>query len=522
VLGCALFDRIDAGFNSLPILGYAGYAAIIDRSYRKTASAAAIGYCAVSTLGFLSGALTSYPYVHDLWVTGSLKALVALNYGALFIAVVILLIPGTFYQRIRLSEKVLSRMAIIGAFALTLWLIFAFFIRPDLFKSFPARAARELAWYVSEVAYPLFLGGIFFSINDRRWNYWLPLLLIAAATVFVYTFQPHVTPGLIYATRRWVSYAIPLIILFSAYCLWRFCRMNLESVSKAIAICGSAGVIAYYVYNSYCVASPYLSTSMLAQYPQQYRALAKSLKDTDWVKAGVDTYRKYGAFFTNDHNIASILTYEYNLPTIMIHDLPIQSRTGDVLEKLPTVGSIKPFQRLLDVRRICGKYLERGAGRLPESLYSRCIDANIGSISFPPNLYRWHTASVTEGLFRTQVGRVDEKQNTVTSYGKRGYLLYGPYITLAPGRYVVWWQGKFLHLPEKGKYAVFDISADRAKTILEKKTLVATPEDNRFPSSLSEKLTFKLSTETHKLEFRVYVETGTKIAIKTVSLRKLH
>jgi hypothetical protein len=517
VLGVGLFDRVDAALNALPLLGVAAYAAFSDRTYRRAGLAAVAGYFIFSTIGYLDGFLNSYPYIYDLWSGGSLKALVGFNYATIILSVALLSVPDVVCRRVYFSEKKLLLIVRLGIAALGIWLIVSYFILPGLSNSFPAHASRELGWYISPLAYPLFLGGMYIATHDHRLRFFLPLWIIAGAAMLIFTWRPSISPDLIWATRRWVPYVIPTVMLFSVYCIWRPSTVKFRPALIPILAGAVAGIFLYYVHHSYVVAKPFLFKSMLARYPEQYRSLVNSIKNAHWATVKNNTYKSYGVLFTKNIRIASILTYIYHVPTVLIYG---NSRYRELIERwgnLAIVGDTGPFQTVFDSRQLCGQYLEITIGSLPGKVYDRCYDTSIGIVSA---FSKAHTASVLNKSFHTQVGVIDERDRVLKSRGAPGYLLYGPYVTLSSGHYKVKWNGNVLKLPKGHELGFVDVSADYGKKIVKTKPLI----DDRLAAPLgkfSEQITFTLPKRVENVEFRVYVGAGEKIALKSVSLQKL-
>lgn len=513
-LGCSLLNRLDGGFAGLVVLGITLYATVFKPRLRSVTVAMVIAYGIASTIGFIDGYYNSHPYFHDLWIGGSLQAAIGLNYGEILLCGIMLLLPGKSKFVRWLAQYGVSWGAKSGVFVLAVWLTFSYFILPNVGQGLDAHASVELAWYVSPIVYPLFLIGAFLVARRVQWEYCLPLLLVAGASVFVFTFRPGISPDLIWATRRWVPYTIPMLTILATFCLiaaWH--QLSLRQARLGLLV-GCSVIVGYYGWHSYEVSKPFLFKSMLAGLPKQYEILAQNLRTK--LSAAPAQSNKWVA--SNDIQIASFLTYFYDIPTVLLNGSAPNAR--QLLNDRLFVGSIPPFgeSKLLHRDNICGPYLMHRVSALPRKLYQRCFGASIGIIKPGADESFSRTASVLNGAFHTQVGVADREAHTLSSVGRAGFLLFGPYISLGPGKYTVRWNGHVSMLPPSTKQGYVDVSTSNGRHIVMRKKLKLTPDDGG--SSALAEITFMLTAPVHQVEFRMYVRSGVKLVLKSVSLHK--
>lgn len=515
VLGCSLFNRIDGGFAGLAVVGASLYAIVYAPKIRRVVVAIIAGYAVASSLGFIDGYVHSHPYFHDLWMRGSLKALVGLNYGVILISAILLALPERLIDWIAAKNR-MTLLAAAGAVGLTAWLIFSYFVRPHFGQGLATHASVELGWYVSPAAYPFFLIGLFLAVRSKNWKYVLPLLLIAGAAVFVYTLKPSISPDLIWATRRWVPYTIPMLVLFAAISLrelWQICGTPTAKVAIA-GTCG--GLMIYYGWHSYVVAKPFLFKSMLAGLPAQYAELAQYLdKNLPQVVSAKPIERPTWVATTNAH-VASFLTFAYGIPTIWVRGTNEQIRSN--FSGRLIVGALPPFSgyRISRTARLCGLYLAKVTGALPTTLYNRCYGIDVGVVQRLDARFVSTTVPVSSPAFNSRSGTL--AGTGLKSNGRAGFLLFGPYSTLQPGTYTVTWNGSLLKRPSDDTFGFVDVSAENGSRVIRRKKLVLAAINSRSGEVAT--IRFKLNTPARRVEFRVYVKKNVELELKSVTLEK--
>ena len=118
----------------------------------------------------------------------------------------------------------------------------------------------------------------------------------------------------------------------------------------------------------------------------------------------------------------------------------------------------------------------------------------------------------SDGRFGTQVGKRGGRE--IVSTGQKGYLLFGPYVSLPTGQYLVVIRGG---LGENGASgARMDVVVDRGKIILGESAL-ANPDAARNLASLN----ISLDEPCTDLEVRVWVSDESDLQVSTVEIAPL-
>lgn len=113
-----------------------------------------------------------------------------------------------------------------------------------------------------------------------------------------------------------------------------------------------------------------------------------------------------------------------------------------------------------------------------------------------------------DGQIVTANGKLDRDAHAFISTQSAGALMYGPYIGLQPGRYVVTWTGK-AGADASPKFDVF--SAPRG--------VIASGNAPAAPGSATlQRIAFELEDSQSEIEFRTFVEAGDDVSIDGISL----
>jgi len=514
VLGTGMLNRLDASLNVLVILGFSLYASLEGKRLRRVALYSALVYVLISTIGFIDGYVNTYPYVYDLWHSGSLKGLIFLNYAGALISLVLLSLPKTFLGKLRFTQRTLYYVMLVATGMMVAWLLFAYFIWPLLADGFNTRAMRELGWYVTPLAFILFALGFGSAVRERNWDVWLPLLVLAGFCVFIFTWRPSITPDHIWASRRWVPHVIPLIILFSAYGMWKLCSILVNQSHKYAAAGVILVIIVSYLMSAVSFARPYFSQSILEGYPAQYSDFSKSIN--------VPVTRPC---LTQNMQLASILTYIYEINTALI------TKTGVSLAKkgkfnMHLFVGLDSFSfpnwsdddNLIYQGNLCGSYLQKIRGFRPIKLYTRRYTLDTCLLSVDTKDLRINIdVPVTHHRFISEVGFRNENKGTIMSNGKNGFLQFGPYISLPPGHYVVEWFGTVMKA--KGDPIGFvDVVTNKGARLIKREPVLHLETSDQKGEPLS-KIDFSLESKVSDLEYRFYVNEGTQVILKNIRLK---
>jgi 4-amino-4-deoxy-L-arabinose transferase-like glycosyltransferase len=442
ILGVGILDRLDGAFSILAIVGLCFYAAVFERRAAQAAKAAVGAYALFFILGFGDAYLHSYQYLAALWHKGGgpIKKLLYLNVAAL-IASVALLVLG---QRKREAQETTiqrgrSWLPAVVTFLLLSLFAFAYIARPRMDPSRNGRALVELCWYITPALPILAIFGVGFLFRERAerslLGEWLPFALLILGTMAVYTWRPSIQSDHIWASRRWVPYTIPGILLLGTYGFSRLTEVFLKpSYSRLLA----GGLSAYYAFSIFFLLAPFALQSMLATYPAAYSKT-------------IETLPPRALLLINNGWVPSILKWVYQKDAYMVKwgGLPSDSlpkllyRFKD--KAIYVAGSLRGFPFSTDVGLeelpglvLTGPYPEAVHGNFSRRLIVRRHENPIFRLNSTGTL-RLHAGGA---VMYTRVGKKAEGE--MISQGVKGNLVFGPYLSLSEGQYRVVWSGEVL------------------------------------------------------------------------------
>ncbi|MBE9166035.1 glycosyltransferase family 39 protein [Pleurocapsales cyanobacterium LEGE 06147] len=522
ILGVGVLNRIDSAFNVLVIVGFAIYSGIVarDKKSQKIALFSVLGYLVTSTVGFLDGYLWSYPYIYDLWILGSLKGLIFINYFSIILSLAILLIPYPKLQKAKLTSHNLFVFALAATIAITLWLLFAYLIRPFLFDSFDARALRELGWYVTPLSFILFaIGSSLVILQPKERNKWLPMLFLAGVTVFIYTWKPSITPDHIWASRRWVPQVIPSLILFSTYAIFYLyvlaSSVKYKKLLRLTTLGIATAIFLIYLSSAVSFARPYLFKAMLGDYLNAYKELVEQLPSQQ-------------IYLTSNPEIASVLTYIYSKETVIVNNIdPLLLQNDGYFDDFYIIldGLFKnPGKRQIEgYHEICGPFLQKVEKIKPNKVYDRCYDISIISPVENKNSGKSFTIDLpaSSEYFGTQIAKRDIEQGILETQGNKGFVQFGPHIDLPAGKYSVSWYGTFSEVSSEGNYGFVDVTSDKGSTSIKQKPLILGEKTLGLQGTVA-KISFSLDKPVKDLEYRLYVNSDIKLTLHRIVLEKLY
>lgn len=115
--------------------------------------------------------------------------------------------------------------------------------------------------------------------------------------------------------------------------------------------------------------------------------------------------------------------------------------------------------------------------------------------------------------YQEAAARVDG--SVLVSTGKAGFVMYGPYVALAPGRYNVAIQGSIAQLPA-GTEVIFDV-VSKGKVFGQQSVAVAHPEAGKIAG-----FQFELADAVADLEVRARVVDGVDLRIESYEVAKVN
>lgn len=240
-------------------------------------------------------------------------------------------------------------------------------------------------------------------------------------------------------------------------------------------------------------------------------SISMTMEDESWlslknsVLENVETIKKAGVeqlYIVKDNGFTELpvlAMYQYLLP-----DMPIQILDINSIEEQPEAC-------LLVTREVSDEALFRehysifGSGnrvflavhnesQIEESF--RDIESAYQNIVAPDSMY-------------TMLERDD---NALRSNGKKGFLLYGPYLNLERGYYETTLSLEYIS--GNGEIGFYDIAANGGKTIIQHGNL----DSHDFVNGeLKLSIPFSLAEKTNNVEFRLYTNAGTDIKVKEIT-----
>ncbi|TGK07111.1 hypothetical protein EHO59_03105 [Leptospira semungkisensis] len=520
LLGLNSFNRVD-GLVLLPALAaFSFYTFLFAPRYFRKSCLLFFVTSFVSGLGVLYGYFYSKPYFLDLWKEGALNKLSLLGIISIgFVLALLLLEKLSFVQEFVLRTKTFltkKKSFLRVSFFLIFFLLFGYtyFLRPIHFgisldtqaSSFAANSLPIFLWYVP---FFLFIFAVFgydrLLFFNPRIGY-LPWVFSGTLLLVGYLYDPSISPDHLWASRRWVLFSIPIVILLGAIGLFSFSfwKGRLRQLGITLLVLLSLG-------HSWMRSRLFLFTPMLEGYAQTFQKFSESLPEENSV------------FFTTEENIAGILSFVYGRKTYLLSNTQVFLEKAEgllakglqpyLIQSTAYFGdhSNLQFQPIADLK-VNGYYPIPTKERYPDVLTLLSLDQKVfrierntkGSQSQTEVFYEWRMG---EGGFKTYTGYFGNDLE-IHSTRKEGPLVYGPFISLPKGSYEIVFYGNGLD------QAQFQVSADNGKmelTPLEKSNAT---DHKRIPFKVSEK-------EMRNLEFKVLVPGKSNVIVSKLTLQKI-
>jgi hypothetical protein len=444
---------------------------------------------------------------------GSLNKLVLANYGLIFGSVLALIINWPEHWREKV-QRYLNKIIPIGLVCLMAWIVgrYGLSFLPD--ADFNLRSIRELGWYVTPVAFLLSLVGFWAFYKEGQWVWIMTGGALFAGTLFIYTWKPSITPDHFWASRRWLSFCIPLIILFSVKAIIALYQGTIKVMAaKRVAQIVSSVLVVWYVGSTVLLARPFVSTSLLASYPQGYSELAAKMKDE----------ASKGIFFTRDGHAASILTYVYNRPTVLVHKNGVEQIESEQKKNWWTLGlsdsvMSQEYINFGSKPTFCGKYTERVRGGRPDELLTHCRQLKMNMLGETnKSEVTDQTIPATHPKLATRVGVKDTDKESLVSQGKPGCLQFGPYVKTEPGKYRITWLGDVVK-SQDSQVGRVDVVANKGTLNIAKK--IVDYKNNQKQDDTIAYIEFSIDEEVDDLEFRFMV-TDAKVILKKIQIESI-
>lgn len=392
--------------------------------------------------------------------------------------------------------------------------LLAYFVRPELGSGLNLSGNSEylashslviFSWYVPTVLLFLFPFGFAKLLFERSFVYNNLLLCLGIALFVGYLINPSIAPDHFWATRRWVLFSIPFAIVVSSLALKFIGNRNtwLNFVFKF-------GIGSVAIYQIFVKLILFYNVKMLSGYLSGYIEASKKMPSENAI------------YFTMDKRIASPLSYIFDRKTYLISDVDMFLERVDRVESLGSrvyLISQDPYPmtkyseklKFHSYLNLNGLYPIENIETFPDVLYSK--SHNFYLYQYTNNIALDDTGSPKK-LFWTPYGSgVYTRQGSFASDGtlvagkKSGYLMYGPYLNLIEGNYILTIKGRNLDR------AKFDITYNDGKFQIP--ALETTADGNVYSSN------FKIPREGSKrIEFRIFVTKNSQAAVLSIELSK--
>ncbi len=500
--GLGVLNRLDGGLGSFALLGFAVASVLGERSERRVAIAAALGHLVVSALAYRDAYQLSPIYCRSLAEgSNSVTALPIVTSALDLLALGCAFAPARLVRALRVNETRVRLASYAAAWGGVLWVAYGLFMRPLVSSGEEARSLHELTWYVGWAAWPLFALGLALALRAATFERSLPLVAFALGTLVIYTSRTDVAPVHIWASRRWVPHVIPLVLAFAALAFeWLALRLR----SKR------GGVVGGFVLAALVLAPPvdftrlFLFKSMLRGLAERYERVASFA-------------RRHGTaspLLTERVNYGSILTYVYDVPTAVLFGPGTEAfARGDFAGELGLGFHAFDLKRTVEEPGdYFGPDLEHSTAHRPGDVGEIRLPFELGRAG--PRVFVAEMPASHPNL-RTHVGRVDASGSVVAG-GRRGQLLFGPWMTLMPGRYRIEWYGRIETAERRWRQGTLDVIFDAGNESIAEAPLAHT----RAKGDLLGALDFELDQPIEGLEFRVRVEAKANVAITKLRLER--
>lgn len=474
-----------------------------------------IGFSIFAIVGTIYGVLYTYPYIYDLWINGSLKYLTYLD----IFCYIFLFIFLFLYSKKNIKEKIdvlktkfnnyESLYKLIFIYSLFALFLFGYFVRPyyaNLYKvtdslHLKSISVRAFSWYVPLIVIFFSFIGIYYLLDNKKFQKFYIFFMIALLFLGIYLYQPSISPPHPYASRRWIIIGIPFVMIMSFFAI-KILTNRLEPRM------GNVFIITFLILNlSFFINNDklFLNRAMLSDYFSQYRELIVNIPQDSLV-------------FTRNRNIASSIKYLFDRRTYLVKNY-YDKEFYNLMKKYKDVYILEKDPPLLD--NITLTYIDslkldspwiQSYGKYPTELMRLVYKEDLYTMklnqkNLNPNII-WKP--VIE-KFKTQNGIISN--TSIISNGKKGFLIYGPYIDIDKGEYEICFNGQIVKNGLQEGY--IDITFNNGKNVLTRKQF-----SYDKAQSFSMNIEFKAIEVLKNVEFRLFVNENVFLRIDSITLRK--
>lgn len=354
VLGLANIVRTDACILSIALVLKEIVDTIIIIKDRRKSIVRVVSYSLVTCVCVCYSYVFSYPYFkgHERFLIPAY-----VGFGVLLFVYFIVLYISKFLDFTQISSNIhrlFQRKSILLLVSFLLLILFkiVYFLRPTVEGAgFSEKSLVEFSWYTSAIAVVMAILGVVFAMYHfevLKRN--LLLFAIGFGYFVVYIYKPAITSDHMWASRRWVSAAIPIIFICASYAL-----VNIAKRQRIISVIVSTFIVGYLFYQD----APFLFNTMMKDLHVSYEEYASILEDDK-------------IYFTTNGYIASYLTYVYDKHVYIVSNRDKMEeyvkQNGEVIYYIGSEGNETVNYECIGENSISYQTLENSFGRMPREL----------------------------------------------------------------------------------------------------------------------------------------------------------
>lgn len=262
----------------------------------------------------------------------------------------------------------------------------------------------------------------------------------------------------------------------------------------------------------------FISTEMII--PNSNKNINQVKNSMDIIQELDDMYNIYPHIYLIDYQMLkpwSDSKFQYALPNYLIHTYrgDINNLTDEIHENSLIIATGQ-----LDLGFIDNKFyklVHKDLNKLNE--YMWCYGEEINDFINHKNIETIRDASINLGIEKDFYSQVGEKTGkTITSLGKEGYLLYGPYKPLNKGTYNLKVNGRLHNDPMNIDIGYIDIVHNKGENIIMDRINI-----DKFvvrDGSINCDVEFDILADVRDYEIRVYVNEHSIVDISNITLIK--
>lgn len=530
-VGLMNFNRIDMHIMGCGIFILTLYYIWFEPKIIKLVKYFFMGYTFVSILSIIYSYVFSYPYFKDHWDMGVLSSLLICNLILLFLVFISMLLKKRFFYDLKsfsIFEFLFSNYyaEVILILVLITFSLFAYFIRPAMAITkgividadrFHANALVEFCFYTSFISLFLALYGIWkltYKVEKKRWECYLMWAVLSFCNLFIYLFRPSIASDHIWASRRWITVCIPLVLIFAAYGI---CFLSFKKLGAFIQFFIVSVILAYMLFQGRGFLTQNIGGNILAE----YKVFSEKLQE--------DTI-----YFSEDKWAVTLLREVFDKKNVFrlkssyvyyLDDYLEEEQEFYLIGNLPNAvknNSRYLYQKIVD-SYIYSNELERSYGRIPVEIKRVIINTpifcvtnnknkdlldfiNYDSNNSIPYIYDLQDFSSNTGI---------RSKNEIVSHGEEGYICYGPYATLDKGTY---YASMKLTVPPNSMYNIgfFEVSKNQSEVINRMEINLSDLVKNEDAYVVS--LPFSLEEKSESIEYRFYAYNGSLANVKEINV----